>query len=91
MTVHKPVTLAQFPRPRAQPDHARKLINAAFCGKLEPQDMVNMARALLQISDEIAEFLPFSSFDSRMSILRLASAFRASSRSLNTIVPAAIF
>jgi hypothetical protein len=49
------VTLADPDNPPAPVDHARKLINAAFLGKLEPQDMVHMARALLQISDEMAE------------------------------------
>ena len=55
MTAHRPISLAPHGPATPQADHTRRLINAAFCGKLEPQDMVHMARALLQLSDEMAE------------------------------------
>lgn len=55
MTAHRPITLAPHGPATPQADHTRKLINAAFLGKLGPQDMVHMARALLQLSDEMAE------------------------------------
>lgn len=54
MSSHRPITLAPLVAPDPH-DHARKLINAAFCGKVGPADMVYMARALLQLSDELAE------------------------------------
>ena len=50
----RPITLA--PRsPKPPENHARKLINAAFCGRLTPEDQLHMARAILQLSDEMHE------------------------------------
>lgn len=50
MTAH-PITLA----PQLPAHDRRDLINAAFLGKITPLDLVHMARALLQLSDEMAE------------------------------------
>jgi len=49
------MNISLAPSIKPEPDHARKLINAAFCGKVGPQDLLYMARALLQLSDEIHE------------------------------------
>lgn len=52
MNAHtRPITLT----PQEPVDHTRKLIGRAFNGKMKQADMLFMARALLQLSDEMHE------------------------------------
>ena len=49
--IARPKVVSLKPEPSTKPD----FIDAAFSGRMTPEDMVYMARAILQLCDEAAE------------------------------------